>query len=173
MKTKQYAKLFLENFDAIMKRDNPNWRGKWSTEYEDSDIVVVSRTIDTVAGSRQAILRFENGVVYPLVVISEGFDFEDCSTETQLNLLLSMNEVNRLYGGEITSFIYNENGSTVAVLRGVVCPTFQNEPDFSKDDFDELNFPVLLGINMVISFIIDINNDCGTDALSDLFAIFE
>lgn len=173
MKTKQYAKLFLETFDAIMKSDNPNWCGKWSTEYEDSDIVVVSRTIDTVAGSRQAILRFENGVVYPLVVFSEGFDFEDCSTETQLNLLLSMNEVNHLYSGEITSFIYNENGSTVAVLRGVVCPTFQNEPDFSKDDFDEVTPYVVPAINMVMAFIVDINNDFGTDALSDLFAIFE
>lgn len=173
MKTKQYAKLFLENFDIIMKRDNPNWRSEWSTEYEDSDIVVVSRTIDTVSGSRQAILRFENEVVYPLVVLSEGFDFEDCSTETQLNLLLSMNEVNHLYSGGITSFIYNENGSTVAVLRGVVCPTFQNEPDFSKDDFDELSTYVVPAINMVMAFILDINNDFGTDALSDLFAIFE
>ena len=173
MKTKQYAKLFLENFDAIMKRDNPNWRGIWSTEYEDSDIVVVSRTIDTVAGSRQAFLRFENGVVYPLVVLSEGFDFEDCSLDEQANLLLLMNEVNRLYSGEIASFIYNENGSTVAVLRGVVCPTFQNEPDFSKDDFDELSTYVVPAINMVMAFIIDINNDFGTDALSDLFAIFE
>ena len=173
MKTNLYAKLCLENCDAIMKRDNPNWRGKWSTEYEDSDVVVVSRTIDTVAGARQAILRFENGVVYPLVVLNEGFDFEDCSTETQLNLLLSMNEVNRLYSGEIISFIYDENGSTVAVLRGAVCPTFQNEPDFSKDDFDELSHYVSPAIERVISFIIDINNDFGTDALSDLFDIFE
>ena len=173
MRTNQYAKLFLENFDAIMKRTNPNWCGKWSTEYEDSDIDVVSRAIDTVAGSRQAILRFENGVVYPLVVLSEGFDFEDCSLDEQVNLLLLMNEVNRLYSGEIASFIYNENGSTVAVLRGVVCPTFQNEPDFSKDDFDELSTYVVPAINMVMAFIIEINNDFGTDALRDLFAIFE
>ena len=105
--------------------------------------------------------------------LPDMLDFEDFSSEEQVNILLLMNEVNRLYSGEIASFIYNENGSTVAVLRGVVCPTFQNEPDFSKDDFDELSTYVVPAINMVMAFIIDITNDFGTDALSDLFAIFE
>ena len=49
----------------------------------------------------------------------------------------------------------------------------KNESNFSKKSFEQMSHDVTLAIHTVSSFIINVNEDFGTDALSDLFSVFD
>jgi hypothetical protein len=166
MQSKEYVENLISLADELM-----GYQNDWEINPVSYHEVEAYATINTVAGERTVIVYCDGQKVQPLILLQSDSSFSSSEMD---ELIDKMNLVNYLYGNTVVAYIVPDDSDVFTLaLRGTTYMTFQDNPALTARSFKRRDALVLSPVGSVVDFINNMNNNCGTDALSSLMELFD